>query len=65
MTGGSSGGPWFTSFSAGSGTLMSVNSSGYPGVAAMEGPRLNATTSQMLAVAATATATATGDTIVP
>ena len=37
MTGGSSGGPWFAPFSAGSGTMVSVNSYGYSGVTAMQG----------------------------
>jgi hypothetical protein len=58
MTGGSSGGPWFTPFSpsTGSGTMVSVNSYGYSGVTAMFGPKLNAETQSMFAVAGTATA---------
>ena len=55
MTGGSSGGPWFTPFSAGSGTMMSVNSYGYSGITAMHGPKLNAETQSMFAAAASAT----------
>jgi hypothetical protein len=56
MTGGSSGGPWFTSFSGstGSGTMMSVNSYGYTGTTAMFGPKLNAETQTMFGIAATA-----------
>ncbi len=53
MTGGSSGGPWFTPFSSGSGTLMSVNSYGYSGVTAMHGPMLNTETQAMFATAGT------------
>ncbi len=43
MTGGSSGGPWFTGFdgATGTGTLMSVNSYGYSGEDAMYGPIFN------------------------
>jgi hypothetical protein len=57
MTGGSSGGPWFTPFSqsTGSGTIMSVNSYGYSGVTAMYGPKLNSETQTMFGVAGTAT----------
>ena len=51
MTGGSSGGPWFSGFSNGAGTLMSVNSYGYSGVVAMHGPKLNAETANMFASA--------------
>ena len=61
LTGGSSGGPWFTPFSAGSGTMMSVNSYGYSGVTAMHGPKLNAETQSMFNTAASATT----NTIVP
>jgi hypothetical protein len=63
MTGGSSGGPWFTPFSAstGSGTMASVNSYGYSGITAMFGPKLNAETQTMFGVAGTATS----NTIVP
>ena len=61
LTGGSSGGPWFTPFSAGSGTMMSVNSYGYSGVTAMHGPKLNAETQAMFNTAASATT----NTIVP
>lgn len=55
MTGGSSGGPWFTGFDAstGSGTLMSVNSYGYSGVTAMHGPKLNSETAGMYSKATT------------
>ena len=56
MTGGSSGGPWFTPFAAGSGTLMSVNSYGYSGISAMHGPKLNAKTAALFNTAETATA---------
>ncbi len=55
MTGGSSGGPWFAPFSGGSGTMMSVNSYGYSGVTAMQGPKLNAETQSMFNAAASAT----------
>lgn len=55
MTGGSSGGPWFTPFGGGSGTMISVNSYGYSGVTAMHGPKLNAETASMFTAAATAT----------
>lgn len=61
MTGGSSGGPWFAPFSAGSGTLMSVNSYGYSGVKSMYGPKLNSKAQQLFAAAETATA----NTVVP
>jgi hypothetical protein len=46
MTGGSSGGPWFSSFSesSGSGTLSSLNSYGYSGVKNMYGPKFNTET---------------------
>ena len=44
MTGGSSGGPWFSGFENGSGTLISVNSYGYTGVHAMHGPFFNSET---------------------
>jgi len=57
MTGGSSGGPWFSSFteSTGSGTLRSVNSYGYNGVKAMHGPKFNGLTQQTYSVANGAT----------
>lgn len=57
MTGGSSGGPWFSSFNegTGTGTLMSVNSYGYSGVTAMFGPILNSETSAMFTEALRAT----------
>ncbi len=53
MTGGSSGGPWFSPFGSppGEGTLMSVNSYGYSGVTAMHGPQLNSETQGMFGVA--------------
>lgn len=44
MTGGSSGGPWLSSFAAGSGTLTSLNSYGYGGISNMYGPIFNAKT---------------------
>ncbi len=63
MTGGSSGGPWLSTFSesAGAGTLRSLNSYGYSGVTAMHGPRFNSDTADVYRVANTAT----GNTIVP
>lgn len=56
MTSGSSGGPWLTPFSGGSGTLMSVNSYGYNGITAMHGPKLNAKTQALYTAATNATA---------
>jgi hypothetical protein len=45
MTGGSSGGPWLGSFTqAGGGTLTSLNSYGYSGLANMYGPKFNSDT---------------------
>lgn len=51
MTGGSSGGPWFSPFvnddssdAHGTGTLVSVNSYGYRGDSGMYGPKFNAAT---------------------
>ena len=44
MTGGSSGGPWLSSFSTGRGTATSLNSYGYGGIKAMYGPIFNAQT---------------------
>jgi V8-like Glu-specific endopeptidase len=64
MTGGSSGGPWFTGFdtSGGNGgTIQSLNSYGYSGLSNMYGPKLNANTSATYQAALTAT----GNTIVP
>lgn len=55
MTGGSSGGPWFTPFGGGSGTMMSVNSYGYSGITAMHGPMLNTETQAMFGAAASTT----------
>lgn len=62
MTGGSSGGPWLSSFSetSGSGTLSSVNSYGYSGVKNMYGPKFGATTKSVYDSADSAT----GNTIV-
>jgi V8-like Glu-specific endopeptidase len=56
MTGGSSGGPWFSGFNSntGRGTLVSVNSYGYSGITAMYGPKFNDETANMLAAATTA-----------
>jgi V8-like Glu-specific endopeptidase len=53
MTGGSSGGPWLSSFveSTGSGTLSSLNSYGYSGVKAMHGPKFDARTEAVYKVA--------------
>ena len=63
MTGGSSGGPWLSSFSSatGSGTLSSLNSHGYSGVKAMHGPKFNSDTGDVY----TSADRATGNTIVP
>jgi hypothetical protein len=49
MTGGSSGGPWFSGFdvATGTGTLRSVNSYGYKNGTAMYGPVFNAVTDRM------------------
>jgi V8-like Glu-specific endopeptidase len=46
MTGGSSGGPWFSGFdtSGNNGTIRSLNSYGYQGVTAIYGPFFNSTT---------------------
>ena len=60
MTGGSSGGPWFSPFTsagsnAGQGTVMSVNSYGYSGIKAMHGPKLNSETESMFSIALTTT----------
>jgi V8-like Glu-specific endopeptidase len=44
MTGGSSGGPWLSSFSGGTGTLSSLNSYGYSGITAMHGPKFGSMT---------------------
>lgn len=59
MTGGCSGGPWFTSFDAstGEGTMMSVNSYGYAGIEALHGPKFNAYTQALYTKATTATST--------
>ena len=63
MTGGSSGGPWLSSFSeaTGSGTLSSLNSYGYSGIRAMYGPKFNASTQSVY----NAADGATSNTIVP
>lgn len=55
MTGGSSGGPWFQGFSAGTGTMMSVNSYGYQRDTNMQGPKLGTETQGMYTTAQTAT----------
>ena len=60
MTGGSSGGPWFSPFDnsgagAGSGVVMSVNSYGYGGTKFMYGPVLGVETAAMFSTAQTAT----------
>jgi len=57
MTGGSSGGPWLSSFSeaSGSGTLSSLNSYGYSGVKAMHGPKFNQQTAAVYSAADGAT----------
>ena len=56
MTGGSSGGPWLSSFatSGDSGGLSSLNSYGYSGVAAMHGPKFNSDTQAVFNAARTA-----------
>ena len=63
MTGGSSGGPWFTGFdeNGNTGTLSSVNSYGYSGITAMHGPKFNTKTRDTWNAAI---ATTTGNTIV-
>ncbi len=63
MTGGSSGGPWLSNFSTGtgSGSLSSLNSYGYSGVTAMHGPKFTSKTTNVY----NAANTATGNTIVP
>jgi V8-like Glu-specific endopeptidase len=63
MTGGSSGGPWLSSFveSTGVGTLGSLNSYGYGGIKNMYGPKFNDDTHAVYDAADTAT----GNTIVP
>jgi V8-like Glu-specific endopeptidase len=57
MTGGSSGGPWLSSFNAttGVGALSSLNSYGYSGVKAMHGPKFNANTQAVYSAANSAT----------
>ena len=62
MTGGSSGGPWLSGFNptTGTGSLSSLNSYGYSGVAAMHGPKFNADTQAVF----NAAKTANGNTIV-
>jgi V8-like Glu-specific endopeptidase len=64
MTGGSSGGPWFSSFNAstGSGTLSSLNSYGYSGVKNMYGPKFDSRTK---AVFDKANSTTSGGVIAP
>ena len=63
MTGGSSGGPWLSSFcsATGVGTLSSLNSYGYSGVKNMYGPKFNSDTLDVYNAANRATA----NTIVP
>ncbi|QGF23289.1 trypsin-like serine peptidase [Raineyella fluvialis] len=56
MTGGSSGGPWFAPFSAGVGTLMSLNSYGYAGQSYMQGPMFTNKTQSLYTDAQGATA---------
>ncbi len=64
MTGGSSGGPWFTSFNTatGSGVVSSLNSYGYSGSKFMYGPKFNSDTSATFAAANTSTG---GNKLVP
>jgi hypothetical protein len=63
MTGGSSGGPWLSSFNTTttSGGLSSLNSYGYSGVAAMHGPKFNSDTAAVY----NAANRASGNQIVP
>ena len=64
MTGGSSGGPWFSGFAATtgeSGTIQSLNSYGYSGVTAMFGPIFDERTTMTYDAAVNAT----GNQIVP
>lgn len=53
MTGGSSGGPWFSGFdlASGTGTLVSVNSYGYRGDSGMYGPKFNEDTQALYSAA--------------
>lgn len=64
MTGGSSGGPWLSSFDAstGVGNLSSVNSYGYSGVSAMHGPKFNSDTAAVYNAANSASG---GNIVVP
>jgi hypothetical protein len=55
MTGGSSGGPWFSPFAVDTGTLSSVNSYGYRGGDSMYGPMFNSDTAAVYAAADGAT----------
>jgi hypothetical protein len=59
MTGGSSGGPWFSGFasSGNAGTIRSLNSYGYSGQSNMYGPIFNSTTTSTLNAANSATTT--------
>jgi hypothetical protein len=61
MTGGSSGGPWFSGFKDKTGTLHSLNSYGYSGVKNMYGPKFNTKTDAVWNAARSATT----NTIVP
>jgi hypothetical protein len=64
MTGGSSGGPWFSGFNTSTGdtgTIQSLNSYGYSGQSNMYGPKFNTDTSKTY----TAADGATTNTIVP
>ena len=58
MTGGSSGGPWMSSFATDRGGLSSVNSYGYTGLVGMYGPKFNANTTATFDLAMTSTANA-------
>ena len=66
MTGGSSGGPWFSGFANSDGTstgnagsIQSLNSYGYSGQSNMYGPIFNADTNNTLTAAHSATTTNT------
>ncbi len=65
MTGGSSGGPWFSAFSeaTGSGKLSSLNSYGYSGIKNMYGPKFDSRTSAVYSAANSDTTVS--NTIVP
>ena len=65
LNGGSSGGPWLLPFSAGSGTVMSVNSYGYSGVKAMHGPVFNLDTQSVYDAALTVSVDTLAEDVLP